>query len=101
MIEFANPSALWLLTLIPPLILLYLLKRRRQDLVVASLLLWKQALEDTRAHRPFQRLRSQLLLYLQILILVLITAILSAPRWVERSQLSQRWVLVMDTSASM
>ena len=101
MIEFTNPAALWLLTLIAPLVLLYLLKRRRQDVVVPSLMLWKQAMEDLRAHRPFQKLRSRLLLYLQILILVLITAILSGPRLVQSSQQSRRWVLVMDVSASM
>ena len=101
MIEFSNPAALWLLTLAAPLILLYLLKRRRQDLTVASLMLWKRALEDMRAHRPFQRLRSQLLLYLQLLILVMITAILSGPHLVESSRPSRRWVLVMDVSASM
>lgn len=101
MLQFANPAALWLLTLIPPLILLYLLKRRRRDVVVPSVMLWKQVLEDLRANRPFQKLRSQLLLYLQILIVVLITAILSGPRLVESSQLSRRMVLVMDISASM
>lgn len=101
MIEFAHPAALWLLTLIPPLILLYLLKRRRHEVVVPSVMLWKQVLEDLRANRPFQKLRSQLLLYLQILIVVLIAAILSGPRLVESSQESRRWVLVMDVSASM
>lgn len=101
MIEFSNPSALWLLTLAIPLVLLYLLKRRRRDLEVPSLMLWKQALEDLRAHRPFQKLRSQLLLYLQILILVLITAILAEPHIIGKSRQSRRWVLVMDVSASM
>jgi hypothetical protein len=101
MIEFTNPAALWLLTLSIPLILLYLLKRRRRELIVPSTLLWKQALEDMRAETPFQKLRSSLLLMLQLLILVLITAILSAPQFVSPASLSRRWILVMDCSASM
>jgi hypothetical protein len=100
-IEFLNPAALWLLTLSIPLILLYLLKRRRRELIVPSTLLWKQALEDMRAETPFQKLRSSLLLMLQLLILVLITAILSAPQFVSSASLSRRWILVMDCSASM
>ena len=101
MIEFSNPGALWLLTLSIPLILLYLLKRRRRELIVPSTFLWKQALEDMRAETPFQKLRSSLLLMLQLLILVLITAILSGPQFVTAASLSRRWILVMDCSASM
>jgi Ca-activated chloride channel family protein len=101
MIEFSNVSALWLLTLAVPLILLYLLKRRRRDVVVPSTMLWKKALEDIRADTPFQKLKSSLLLLLQLLILVLITAILSAPHLVSSASLSRQRILVLDCSASM
>lgn len=101
MVEFSNVSALWLLTLTIPLILLYLLKRRRRDVIVPSTMLWKQALEDIRADTPFQKLKSSLLLLLQILILVLITAILSGPHLVSSAGLSRQWILVLDCSASM
>ncbi len=101
MIEFSNVSALWLLTLTIPLILLYLLKRRRRDIVVPSTLLWKQALEDIRADTPFQKLKSSLLLLLQLLILVLITAILSGPHLLSSASLSRQWILILDCSASM
>jgi Ca-activated chloride channel family protein len=101
MIEFSNISALWLLTLAIPLILLYLLKRRRRDVVVPSTMLWKQALEDIRADTPFQKLKSSLLLLLQLLILALITAILSGPHLVSSANFSRQWILVLDCSASM
>lgn len=101
MVQFSNPSALWLLGLILPIVLLYILKRRRIEVKVPSLLLWKQALEDMRAQTPFQKLRSNLLLFLQILIVVLITAILSQPHLLQTAQESRRWVLVLDGSASM
>jgi Ca-activated chloride channel homolog len=101
MIEFSNVSALWLLTLSIPLILLYLLKRRRRDVVVPSTMLWKQALEDIRADTPFQKLKSSLLLLLQLLVLVLITAILSGPHLVSSASISRQRIMVLDCSASM
>ena len=101
MIRFDNPGALWLLTLILPLLLLYLLKRKRREILVPSTLLWKKAVEDARASTPFQKLRSSLLLLLQVLILVLLTAILSRPHFLQTSQSSMQWILAIDSSASM
>lgn len=101
MIEFSNPSALWLLSLIIPIILLYLLKRKRQNYTVPSLLVWKKAVEDSQAQTPFQKLRSNLLLFLQILIITLITALLSQPHTSSRSRQTGSWILAIDTSASM
>jgi hypothetical protein len=101
MIQFSNPAALWLLTLILPIVLLYLLKRKRTDVTVPSLLVWKQAIEDSQAQTPFQKLRSNILLFLQILIVVLITALLAEPHSYHLSKQTMRWILVIDTSAGM
>src|SRR5262249_44746505 len=101
MIEFSNPGALWLLTLALPILLLYLLKRKRQDLQVPSLLLWKEARDDTKARTPFKKLRSNLLLFLQLLALVLITAALAQPHLYRTTIASGRWILALDSSASM
>ncbi|HJZ10784.1 MAG TPA: BatA and WFA domain-containing protein, partial [Acidobacteriota bacterium] len=101
MIQFANPSALWLLTLLIPLIALYLLKHKRREVVVSTTLLWRKALEDSRAHTPFQKLRNSLLLFLQILIVVMLTAILSGPSLPAGVHKKERWILVLDASASM
>jgi len=99
--QFANPAALWLLALILPVLLLYLLKQKRREITVPSILLWKQAVEDLSARTPFQKLRSNLLLLLQILIIVLLTALLSQPYLPSAFQESSRCVLVLDLSASM
>lgn len=101
MIQFAHPAALWLLALLIPIVLLYLLKQKRREVEVPSVLLWKQAIQDLRAHTPFQKFRSSLLLLLQILIIVLLTAILSEPYLSRGIQQSQRVLLVLDASASM
>lgn len=101
MIEFSNPAALWLLTLILPIVLLYLLKRKRRDVTVPTLLVWKKAIEDSQAQTPFQKLRSNLLLFLQILIVVLITALLAEPHTYRLQKQTTRWILVIDASAGM
>ncbi|MCI0417093.1 VWA domain-containing protein [bacterium] len=101
MVQFSNPAALWFLTLTIPIILLYLLKRRRLDKIVPSTMLWKQALEDTQAYTPFQKLRSNLLLLLQLLAVVLLTALLAQPYFPRPSKQSRQWILVIDASASM
>lgn len=94
----------WWLLLVPLaglLIVLYLLKLRRRDYVVPSVFLWEQALQDLQSNTPFQKLRKNLLLLLQLLIIIFAIAALSRPtvEWARRG--GQSVVLVLDTSASM
>lgn len=99
--NFTNPGSLYFLSLVPALLLLYMLKLRRKVLVVSSTLLWEQAFQDLKANTLFQRLRKNLLLPLQIIFLVSVIMALSGP-FVRSSQYrAQEIVLIMDTSASM
>ena len=66
-----SPLSLLWLGLLVPLVLLYVLKRRRERKVVGSTLLWEAAVRDLRAERPWQRLRPHLSLLLQALVIVL------------------------------
>ncbi|MCA9245091.1 MAG: BatA and WFA domain-containing protein [Phycisphaerales bacterium] len=86
---------------IPSLILLYFLKLRRRQEMVPSTLLWKRATQDLQVNAPFQRLRKNLLLLLQLLILLL--AILALARPVMESQIGQEdsVIILLDRSASM
>jgi hypothetical protein len=100
-VGFAAPLALALGLLAVPLVLLYLLKPRREERLVPSTFLWRQALEEVQANAPWQKLRRNLLLLLQLLILALLVLALARP--LLRSGLAPGGdlVLVLDTSQSM
>ena len=74
---FLAPQALALGTLAVPIVLLYMLRLRRRDIPVSSTLLWEEILRDREANAPWQRLRRNWLLLLQLLILAALVAALT------------------------
>ncbi|RMD77436.1 MAG: VWA domain-containing protein, partial [Lentisphaerae bacterium] len=97
-----QPAAWWLSLLIPLLILLYFLKLRRPQKIVSSTLLWQRLLQDQRVNALFQRLRRQLLLILQLMVLILLVLAALRPwRMGTQHVKTQRLLLVVDLSASM
>lgn len=98
---FLAPPYLWFLGIVPVIIILYLLKLRRTQVVIASTLLWAKTLEDLTANAPFQKLRKNLLLLLQIIIALLVTLTLSRPFLKMQGTAGQNLCLLIDHSASM
>ncbi len=99
---FLNTPGFLALFLVPPLLLLYILKFRRQRRVAASTMLWRQVVADMRANTPFQKLRRNLLLLLQIMILVLLALALAGPVIFASLTAKKKFViLIIDSSASM
>ncbi len=98
---FLTPLALAFAALSIPILLLYMLKLRRQDVLVSSTLLWQRLLRDREANAPWQRLRHNLLLLLQLLILALLTLALARPFVPASAVVSGSVVVLLDSSASM
>lgn len=95
------PQFLWFLLLIPVVVALYLLKLRRTEAVISSTMLWMKSLKDLTANAPFQRLRRNLLLLLQLIILILAIGALSRPFLKVEGMTGSHYCLVIDHSASM
>ena len=83
------------------IIALYFLKLRRRPVQVPSTLLWKRSLEDLHVNSLFQRLRRNLLLFLQLLAVFLVMFALTGPRLPGTAEQGQRFVIAIDASASM
>lgn len=93
-------SLIWL-GLLLPLVLLYILKRRRREQLVGSTLLWEAALRDLRAERPFRRLLPHLALILQALVLIGGALALARPSTQGDLEAGVRVAVVIDVSPSM
>ncbi len=91
-----------LLAIVPPaIVLLYFLKLKRLPLEVPSTFLWARTVEDLHVNSIWQRLRQNLLLFLQLLLILLIILSLIRPGWEGTTSVDQRAIFVVDTSASM
>ncbi len=86
---------------VPTLIILYFLKLRRRDLEVSTTLLWKKAIQDLQANAPFQKLRRNLLLFLQLLALAGIIGALGQLTMKGQDVVGARHVILIDRSGSM
>lgn len=85
----------------PLLLVLYFLKLRRQERAVSSTLLWKKAVMDLQVNAPFQKLRRNLLLILQMLLLLLLCLALGRPVMNYTPGVGKTTVFLIDRSASM
>src|SRR5438105_1575694 len=95
------PAALAFSIIIPIILVLYFMRPKRQERVVSSTLLWRQALQDTQASRPWQRLRITPLLLLQLLAAIVVVLVLIRPAILLPNPISGDTIIILQSSASM
>jgi len=104
-VNFLNTLSWWqwtILAAIPPaIVLLYFLKLKRKPVEVPSTYLWRKSIEDLHVNTIWQRLRRNLLLFLQLLLLLLVILAVLRPSWRGEQLIGQRFVFLVDNSASM
>ncbi|MFN2284935.1 MAG: VWA domain-containing protein [Anaerolineae bacterium] len=96
-----NPAGLLGLLLAVPIVLLYMLRLRRQNVPVPSLLLWEAVLADRHANRPWQKLRRNWLLFVQLLVLLALVFALARPAIPAPLTFHGQTIVLLDVSASM
>lgn len=99
--QFFSLASVWFGAALPAILAMYILRRKYINTEVPSHLLWNQVLRNIEANRPWQRLRGNVPLYLQLAAAVLLVLALMEPWvWAARSASSHQ-VLIIDQSASM
>lgn len=88
--------------LVPPAIfLLYFLKLKRRPIEVPSTYLWRKSIEDLHVNSLLQRLKQNILLILQLLAIFLAILALLGFSWQGDALVGERFVFLIDNSASM
>ncbi len=98
---FSPANAFWLVPLAGGIVLLWMLRPRRVDVVVPSLFLWRAVVADTRAAHPFQKLRRSLLLLLQLVAAFLLVVALAGPFVYGNGLTGRTLIVVIDDGATM
>ena len=99
--NITNWWPLALLILVPVIILLYMLKQKAKEYPFSSSLLWKEISTNIEATSPWEKLKKNLLMYLQILTVLLLILAMMAPYLKHGGRIYNNVVLVIDNSASM
>ncbi|MFZ5354763.1 MAG: vWA domain-containing protein [Bacillota bacterium] len=99
--RFFAPWAFWFFSIIPPVIILYILKQKFEEREISSTYLWKQVLKDIDVNTPWQRLKRNILLLLQLLFVTLLVLALADPFVRLKGGYSPNVIIVIDNSGSM
>ena len=98
--NLGNPGVLWLLFLLPLIILLRLVRKKRPVIMVSSLLFWEQVVRENSSRLLFRRFRRNLPLLFQLLAVALLILSLADP-FVLLPREDRNVILILDTTASM
>ena len=97
--QWLYPAGAWGFVSLAVITALYLLRRRSESVTVPSLLLWQRAAAEQQAMRPFQKLKRNILYFLQMALAFLLVLALMRPA--VKGGVRGETVMIFDLSASM
>ncbi|MEO6567438.1 MAG: VWA domain-containing protein, partial [Opitutaceae bacterium] len=97
---FANPLGFLALLAVPAILAIHFLQQRSRRAVISTWFLVEPVTPRSVGGRTWEKLRSSRALWLQLLAALVITWLLTEPRWA-RAESAQTVVVVFDSSASM
>ena len=99
--SLTNPAGLGLAALAIPVILLHILRPRRQEVTVSSTFLWRTLERPVSSATPWQRLRWSALLLAQLLAVCGLALAVARPVRLQPATLAAHTVFIVDASSSM
>ncbi|MCR4647742.1 MAG: BatA domain-containing protein [Lachnospiraceae bacterium] len=99
--KFTHLWPLAFVLLVPVIIIMYILKQKAKDQKVASLFLWSEMVRNDRANTPWEKLKKNWLMILQIITLLVLIVALMSPYFLSSLVSTGKACVVIDTSASM
>ncbi|MEM7143701.1 MAG: BatA domain-containing protein [Verrucomicrobiota bacterium] len=99
-ILFTNLAGFWALLGIPVVLAIHLLQRQATQVTISTRFLLEKTRSESTEGRRIERLRASIPLWLQLLLVLILTWLLVEPRW-QNNNAVQRVALVLDSSASM
>lgn len=86
---------------VPMVIALYILKRKYKEKEISSSLLWMEAYKNSIANTPWEKLKLNIMMFLQILVLLLLIFALMNPFLNIGGKTYKNLIVVIDNTASM
>ncbi len=99
--KFTHLWPLAFVILVPVIIIMYMMKQKAKEQKVSSLYLWSEMIKNDRANTPWEKLKKNWLMILQIITLLVLIAALTSPYFLSGLVSSGKACIVIDTSASM
>lgn len=99
--QWLSLSSAWYGVSLLLILAMYLFKRVYMPKYISSHMLWRKVLREQEANKPWQMLKNQLLLWLQLLIAACIVIALMQPNLLKVMATEEQVIVVIDRSASM
>lgn len=99
--KFTYLWPLALIALVPIIVFMYLLKQKAVEHKVSSLYLWQEMYKNVEANTPWEKLKKNLLMILQIITMLILIIALMSPFITGKGLGADNAIIVIDNSASM